>query len=118
MRKQGDWMANWDDRFLEFAYDRGGATPKRIAESEHIRVSRQYVGRRLNALSEHGLLSEIGRGSYTITKKGKYYLAGAYDAEEDEYLEYELRNYEWLIIESEDKLRDFQLWLDDKIDHR
>ncbi|CAI50039.1 homolog to phage PhiH1 repressor protein [Natronomonas pharaonis DSM 2160] len=114
MRKQGDWMANWDDRFLEFAYDHGGATPKRIADNEHVHVSRQYVAKRLRELSDHGLLNKIGRGSYTITKKGKYYLAGAYDAEKDEFLEYELRNYEWLILESEDKIEDFRSWFNDR----
>ncbi|QGN07938.1 ArsR family transcriptional regulator [Halorhabdus sp. CBA1104] len=114
MRKQGDWMANWDDRFLEYIYDHGGGTPTEIADSEHIRVSNQYISKRLRELSDRGLLNRIGRGSYTTTKAGRYYLAGAYDAESEEFLEQELRNYQWLIIESENKLSDFKSWLNKK----
>lgn len=114
MRKQADWMANWDDRFLEYIYDYGGGTPTEIADSDYIYVSNQYVSKRLRELSDQDLLKRIGRGSYTITKKGRYYLAGAYDAENEEYLEEELRNYEWVILESEGKLDDLKSWVSNR----
>jgi hypothetical protein len=99
MRKQPEWVAKWDDRILEYLYERGPASPGQISDVAHIRTSSSYVSRRLSTLFEHELVARVGNGVYQITDKGKYYLAGGYDPQTDEYLhdiepDKQLYNYE------------------------
>ncbi|ELY95138.1 hypothetical protein C483_02201 [Natrialba hulunbeirensis JCM 10989] len=105
MRKSGSWMSIWDDRILEYILDNNTGYATEIANDEHVHVSQQHISRRLRELSDQGLLSEGKKGIYSITTEGRYYLAGAYDAEEGKIIETELRNYEWVVLESEEKLQ-------------
>ena len=105
MRKSGSWMTIWDDRILEYILDNDSGYATEISNDDYIHVSQQHISRRLHELADKGLLSEGKKGVYSITKEGKYYLAGAYDAEEQEVIETELRNYEWVILVSEEKIQ-------------
>ncbi len=86
MRKQAKWMGKWDDRLLEFIIEQGSGAPTKIAESEYIPVSKQYVSKRLKELAENELLDPLGNGVYQITVKGTLYLNGDYNAQNDEIL--------------------------------
>jgi len=81
-RRSATWMTIWDDRLLEVIREEGSGSPKELAETDFIRVSRQHVSRRLSKLAEHGLLTHLGNGVYVITEKGNRYLEGELDAEE------------------------------------
>jgi predicted transcriptional regulator len=80
MRKPAEWMTNSaDDRILEFLADNKTEKPVGIAPTEisdAIGYGRQHIGRRCRALAEHGLLLNLGRGSYRITELGERYLSG------------------------------------------
>jgi predicted transcriptional regulator len=74
-----------DDRILEFLSEirddtEVGKSPSEIGD--HIGYGRKHVGRRCRELAEHGLLINLGRGSYRITDLGERYLSG--DTEPDE----------------------------------
>jgi hypothetical protein len=86
MRKQPEWWAKWDDRILEYVYEKGPSSTGVIANNDHFHISQSYVTHRIQVLREHGLMEECSKHSYGITKKGRYYLAGGYDPEADEYL--------------------------------
>lgn len=74
----------WDDRILEWIEENeDGATPKKLEQSDLIRISRSQISRRCRKLAEHGLLLHIGNGAYIITEEGRAYLQGEYDAAED-----------------------------------
>ena len=75
-------MTIWDDRLLEIIRKEGSGSPKELADTEYIRVSRQHVSRRLSKLADHGLLTHLGNGVYVITEKGNRYLDGQLDAGE------------------------------------
>ena len=92
-------MSRWDDRFLEYIYENGKGSPAEIANYKYVHVSRQYVSKRLRELADNDLLDPQGNGVYHITKQGRYYLAGGWNAEKGEYLheidpEEGLLNYE------------------------
>ncbi len=80
MRRPADWMTNSaDDRILEYLSKvredtEVGKSPAEIGEN--IGYGRKHVGRRCRALAEHGLLLNLGRGSYRITDLGEQYLSG------------------------------------------
>lgn len=40
-------------------------------------------------MAEHGLVDNLGRGVYRITREGRLYLVGGYDAESKEILQKE-----------------------------
>jgi len=71
-----------DDRVLEYIDEYGHGSPTEMMEEGPIRYSRQHVGRRCKTLAEHGLLTHVGNGVYTITEKGKKYLRGELDTGE------------------------------------
>lgn len=81
MRKSGDWNVVWDDRILEVAREEGVVTIQLLDENEHIPKSKATISRRCSKLREHGLLREIGVGTYQITERGEGYLDGEYSAQ-------------------------------------
>ncbi|SDM50717.1 hypothetical protein SAMN04487949_1895 [Halogranum gelatinilyticum] len=83
MRHSGSWMTIWDDRILEVIREEGSGSPKQLADSGFIHVSRAHVSRRLKKLAENGMLTALGNGVYIITEKGEQYLDGEWDAEQD-----------------------------------
>ena len=102
-------MTIWDDRILEYIEDNGSGSPSEIARSDYVHVSKQHISRRLRTLSEHDLLDSLGNGVYTITREGRYYLAGGYDAERGEFMEdidpeRGVRNYEAMYLDLLDKI--------------
>ncbi|SER17698.1 helix-turn-helix domain-containing protein [Natrinema salaciae] len=82
MRKSGSWMTIWDDRILEYIRKEDSGSPKQLAESGYVRVSKSHVSRRLRTLAEHGLLTHLGNGVYVITERGEAYLDGELDTGE------------------------------------
>ncbi len=83
MRYSGDWMVLLDDRILEHLHGTETSTPKEISEKDYIVRSRQQVSNRLNKLSEHGLVKDLGNGVYRITERGEGYLRGEINTSED-----------------------------------
>lgn len=83
MRKSGSWMTIWDDRILEYIQKEDSGSPKKLAESGYVRVSKSHISRRLRKLAEHGLLTHLGNGVYVITEQGEAYLEGELDTSED-----------------------------------
>jgi len=81
-RRSATWMTIWDDRLLEVIREKGSGSPKELADTDYIRVSRQHVSRRLSTLADHGLLDHLGNGVYVLTEKGNRYLEGELDAAE------------------------------------
>ncbi|WP_255193008.1 MarR family transcriptional regulator [Natronobeatus ordinarius] len=86
MRQSGTWMTIWDDRILEIIRDEDAGRVGDLAERDAIRVSQPSVSRRCKKLAEHGLLTPLGNGVYTITEEGEAYLDEEYDAENGVYL--------------------------------
>lgn len=87
MRQSGTWMTIWDDRILEIIRAEDAGRVGDLAERESIRISQSSVSRRCKKLAEHGLLTPLGNGVYTITEEGKAYLDEEYDAENGVYLD-------------------------------
>ncbi|MDB9301256.1 PhiH1 repressor [Halorubrum ezzemoulense] len=83
-RRPGSWMSIWDDRILEILSDEGPQTPSKISERDHIRVGSSNISRRLSKLADHDLVDPLGNGVYQITRDGRLYLVGGYDAETGE----------------------------------
>ena len=79
LRVPAEWMKPIDDRLLEYLNEEGTATPKSIADDDRIVYDRQYIGVRLRALKDAGLVEKVGRGVYRITGEGTEYLAGTRD---------------------------------------
>ncbi len=109
MRKTSESMSKWDERILEYIEDNGPTAPKQISDCHYIHVTRQHISNRMKYLEEKGYLNPLGNGVYNITKRGRLYLAGGYDAEREEYIEnYNpsdgIRNYEHMLIELETKI--------------
>jgi len=86
MRQSGTWMTIWDDRILEIIRDEDAGRVGDLTEREAIRISPSSVSRRCKKLAEHGLLTPLGNGVYTITDRGEAYLDEEYDAENEIYL--------------------------------
>jgi len=82
MRQSAKWMTLVDDRVLEYVDEHGHGSPKEMKEEGPIRYSRQHVARRCRKLAEHGLLTHVGNGVYTITERGRRYLRGELDTGE------------------------------------
>lgn len=80
-RRSGSWMSIWDDRIVEILAEEGPKTPSKIAEYEHIYVGSSNISRRLSKLSENDMVNPLGNGVYEITRNGRLYLVGGYNAE-------------------------------------
>lgn len=80
MRKSGKWNSVWDDRILEYMYQRGGkVAPRHLDNDDRFRVSKGQLVRRLQTMQEHGLTHSDGSGEYEITERGIRYLRGEAD---------------------------------------
>jgi len=88
MRRSASWMTIWDDRILEYIWINGSGSPTKIANQEHVHVSKQHLSRRLSKLADNGLLDRLGNGVYQINHKGECYLSGFYDVEQAKYTNY------------------------------
>ncbi|QFU83368.1 helix-turn-helix domain-containing protein [Natronorubrum aibiense] len=86
MRQSGTWMTIWDDRILEIIRDEDAGRVGDLTERDAIRISPSSVSRRCKKLAEHGLLTPLGNGVYTISDRGEAYLDEEYDAENEVYL--------------------------------
>ncbi|WP_254544133.1 winged helix-turn-helix domain-containing protein [Halomarina pelagica] len=89
MRPRTSWMTDSDDTILEFLQDCNLALPPRAIEynlrSRHnVEISYSTVNRRLKPLFEVGLVQkEYPKGGfYSLTEKGRAYLAGDLEASE------------------------------------
>lgn len=82
MRYSADWMTIADERILERLNEVETDTPKGMADSGHVRFSRQYIGERCRKLADYGMVQHLGNGVYRITESGEQYLDGELDAEE------------------------------------
>ena len=85
MRKHADWLSQADERILEFISDRGNHPPKAIRDKlaeEGVQMDYhvQHVRRECRKLRDHGLLVDVGGGTYSITEKGEAFLEGDLDA--------------------------------------
>lgn len=86
MRQSGTWMTIWDDRILEIIREKGAKPVGDLAKADGLRISHSSVSRRCQKLADHGLLTPLGNGVYTITEEGEAYLDEEYDAENEVYL--------------------------------
>ena len=85
MRRHADWMTQTDERVLEYLRENGNFPPSAIRDglveiSEDIDYHQSHIGRRCRALDDHGLVENVGGGTYSITDLGKRYLDGEFDA--------------------------------------
>ncbi len=85
MRKHADWLTQADERILEFLRENGNYPPSairdRLAEiGDDLDYSTNHLGMRCRALDDHGLLENVGGGTYTVTNLGEEYLDGEFDA--------------------------------------
>lgn len=83
VRLSADWMGQVDDRILEYLESEGPVSPGKMAESDKIRFSRDYVNRRLILLRKANLVEMIGNGVYSLSSKGQEYLAGVADLRDE-----------------------------------
>lgn len=87
MRKHATWLTQADERILEFLHEYGNHPPSaicsRLAEiGGGLEYSSNHVGMRCRALANHGLLINVGGGTYSITDLGESFLEGELDADE------------------------------------
>jgi len=82
MRKSASWMTIWDDRILEIMRENGPTSPTPLERHEYIHIGKSGISKRLNRMSKHGLVQELGNGVYSITESGKMYLDGDINAED------------------------------------
>lgn len=88
IRKHAGWMAQPDDRILEFLHNHGELRTRSLrrglADSGgNLTYPKAYVDRRCEALTDYGLLAyERGTQRYDITELGTQYLDGKLDASE------------------------------------
>nr|WP_276282667.1 MarR family transcriptional regulator [Halorussus sp. DT72] len=81
MRYRADWMTPMDERVLELLQSAGLVlSPSIIAYN--LGSSREGVSRRLQELTNHGLVNRVERGKYELSKEGEQFLAGDLDASE------------------------------------
>lgn len=112
-RKSGEWMTKYDDRILEYIRENETGRPVDIERDDFIYCSASYVGQRLKQLEEHDLVDVSDGPVYELTKKGRAYLVGGYDAEGNQYLheidpQRGVRNYRLIKLQLEDLVDDTQ----------
>lgn len=117
-RKSGEWMTKYDDRILEYIRENQTGRPVDIERDDFIYCSASYIGQRLKELEEHSLVDVSEGPVYQLTKKGRAYLIGAYDAEGEQYLhkvdpQRGARNYQWIQLQMEDLVDDAQQLIDE-----
>jgi predicted transcriptional regulator len=74
-------MNQTDDRILELL-DESGLELSPVVISRNIDYSRSWVSQRLTGLVDASLVSVADGSYYSITKKGRDYLAGDLDADD------------------------------------
>lgn len=81
-RQSGKWMNIVDDRILEYlANEDEVASPAEIKRGAGLPWSGTHVARRCRKLDEMGFLTKVsGAGVYSISERGRDYLAGEFDA--------------------------------------
>ena len=87
MRRHADWMTQLDERILEFISERGNHPPSAIQSGlveigVDLDYNTKYINQRCSTLEDHGLLVNVGAGTYSITEQGEQFLAGEIDAGE------------------------------------
>lgn len=117
-RKSGEWMTKYDDRILEYIRENETGRPVDIERDDFIYCSASYVGQRLKQLEEHNLVDVSDGPIYELTKQGRAYLIGAYDAEGNQYLheidpQRGVRNYQLIQLQMEDLVDDAQELIDE-----
>lgn len=85
MRKHADWLSQADERILEFLQENGNHPPLAITENmreigEGMDYHAQTIRRECRQLQDHGLLVNVGGGTYSITDEGVAFLEGELDA--------------------------------------
>jgi hypothetical protein len=79
-------MSLWDERILEVLAHEGASTPSKLADKDIIHVGASNISRRLSKLEQNDLVDGLGNGVYQISRTGRLYLAGGYNAETGEKL--------------------------------
>ena len=85
MRSHADWMVEVDERILEFLDERGNHPPSAIRDQlaeigSGMDYSSQHINNRCRKLRDHGLVTNVASGVYSITDTGRDFLTGDLDA--------------------------------------
>ncbi|WP_229774209.1 winged helix-turn-helix domain-containing protein [Halocalculus aciditolerans] len=81
MVQRVEWMAPIDYWILEFFQEHDiKATPQVVAAN--IDYDNQYTGKRLNRMAEAGLFEKDEPGLFSLTDRGRAFLAGDLDADD------------------------------------
>lgn len=86
MRRHAEWMAQADDRILEYLRREGPRRPNEIrfglaSIGDDVRHPQRYVDERLDALAADGLVAQLDdRWACGFTDAGAAYLRGDVDA--------------------------------------
>jgi len=81
MRPRVEWMNQTDDRILELLNESELLlTPAVLAKN--LEYNRSWVSERISILVDAGLVGNPEKSFYTITDRGRAYLAGNLEAEE------------------------------------
>lgn len=74
-------MTQGDDRILETLESSGLVLSPRVL-AENTDYTRNYINKRLKKLRENDLVDRVDDGLYSITDRGRAYLAGELDADD------------------------------------
>jgi len=85
-RHTGSWMVICDERILEHLNKDGPQPPSKLADHKSIHSSPSNISRRLGKIADHDLAEAVGNGVYQITREGRLYLLGGFDAETGDVL--------------------------------
>jgi repressor of nif and glnA expression len=83
MRKHGEVVTQADERILEFLDEHGNHRPTPIRDAladNGMEYSQNHIGERCRQLADHGLLVNVGGGTYSITNAGRDFLTGDLNA--------------------------------------
>ena len=77
-------MSIVDERILEYLDEHELGSPSEIHQAASMDYVNGYFSERIRELAEHGLVQQVSpRGVYRITDRGEQYLAGDYDARDN-----------------------------------